>query len=272
VILHPSRRARLALVALSLAVAAGGCAARPFRLPTGAGTPAADPAGMFEAASAGCRGVRTLQAELAVSGRSGGGKLRGRVIAGFERPSAMRLEAVAPFGPPVFILVSRAGTASLLLPRENRLLADAAPASVIEALTGVAVTPDDLLAILSGCGTIRSEAVAARTYSGDWAAVDMANGATAYLRRRRDGWRVVAGVSGRLGVEYADEGGALPTIARLRVTDEHGEITTDLKIRLSQVETNRSINPAAFSLRVPDRAVPLTLDELRRAGPLGWQR
>jgi len=269
---HPSRCARLVLIPLSLAVAVGGCAARPLRLPTGAGTPAADPAGMFEAAAAGCRGVRTLQAELAVSGRSGRDKLRGRVIAGFERPSAMRLEAVAPFGPPAFILVSRAGMATLLLPRDNRLLADAAPASVIEALTGVSVTPDDLLAILSGCGTIRTEAVAVRTYAGGWAAVDMADGATAYLRRQPRGWRVVAGVRGRLGVEYAEGAGAGPAIVRLRVTDEHGGITTDLTIRLSQVETNRSIDPAAFSLRIPDAAVPLTLDELRRTGPLGQQR
>ena len=216
-----------------------------------------------------------MQAELAIAGRAGGEKLRGRVIAGFELPGRMRLEAVAPFGPPVFNLVSRGGTATLLMPRDDRILPDAPPASVIEALTGVSVSPDDLLATIAGCVTVDRTPSAARTYADGWAAVDLAGGATLYLRRQDRGWRILAGTRGRLAVEYGenfDRATGVPAGVRLRVAADDGSVTTDLGISLSQVETNAPIDPRAFSLKAPDKAVPLTLDELRRAGPLGQRR
>lgn len=259
-------------VALSLAVMAGGCAPRPLRLPAGPGVPVPDAGVMLDEAAAGCRGVRTLQAELAISGRAGSGRLRGRVIAGFERPSAMRLEAVAPFGPPAFILVSRNGSATLLMPRDRRILAEAPPASVIEALTGVSVAPDDLMATLAGCVTSDQRPLSARTYADGWAAVDVADGTTIFLRRQARGWRIVAGTRGLLGVEYGDTTATGPSRVRLRVAGADGTVTTDLTITLSQVETDTAIDPRAFSLRTPEEAVPLTLDELRRAGPLGERR
>jgi hypothetical protein len=84
--------------------------------------------------SAACRGVRTLTAELALAGRAGPDKLRGRVQAGFTRPSAMRLEGVAPFGPPAFILVARDRTATLVLPRESGVLRGAQADEILGAL------------------------------------------------------------------------------------------------------------------------------------------
>ena len=48
--------------------------------------------------------------------------MRGRAIAGFDLPGSLRLEGVAPFGPPAFILAGRDEAATLLLPRENRVL------------------------------------------------------------------------------------------------------------------------------------------------------
>jgi hypothetical protein len=46
-------------------------------------------------------------------------------VSGFERPGSLRLEGVAPFGSPAFILAARAGRATLLLPRDNRVLSGA---------------------------------------------------------------------------------------------------------------------------------------------------
>jgi hypothetical protein len=77
-----------------------------------------------------CRGARTLTAELALSGTRADA-LRGRVVAGFERPASMRLEGVAPFGPPRFILVARGGEATLLLPRDERVVHGASPEDVL---------------------------------------------------------------------------------------------------------------------------------------------
>ena len=63
---------------------------------------------MYRAAAAQCPGLQTLTAEIGLSGRAAGERLRGRLIAGFGEPDAMRIEAVAPFGAPLFVIASRA--------------------------------------------------------------------------------------------------------------------------------------------------------------------
>ena len=54
-------------------------------LPTGAGAPFAGFAAAYEQATADCRSVSTITAELGLSGRAGGTKLRGRINAGLRR-------------------------------------------------------------------------------------------------------------------------------------------------------------------------------------------
>ena len=44
--------------------------------------------------------------------------------------------------------------------------------------------------------------------------------------------------------------------------------TFDLTLRLSQVEVNAEVPAEAFTVRVPAKAAPITLDELRQSGPL----
>jgi hypothetical protein len=230
-----------------------------------------DYAAVFDEASAGCRGVRTMTAELALSGRAGSQKLRGRIVAGLERPGSMRLEGVAPFGQPVFIMVARAGQATLLLPRDDRVLSDAPPAAVLEALAGIPLEADDLLAILSGCLSAEPQPLQGRTYGSGWSAVDLAGSMTAYLRREGNRWRILAGTRGRLTIEYADFARDRASRIRLRMAGDASAAQADLTVDLSQVDTNVPINPRAFSIVVPAGAAPLTLDELRRQGPLGNQ-
>ena len=62
----------------------------------------------------------------------------------------MRLEAPAPFGRPIFTLAMHDDAATLVLNREGRVLRDAQPAELIEALTGVALNPDELRAAVAG--------------------------------------------------------------------------------------------------------------------------
>jgi hypothetical protein len=40
-------------------------------------------------------------------------------------------------------------------------------------------------------------------------------------------------------------------------------------LRVSQLEINTTIDSKAFEIEVPRDAVPLSIEELRRAGPLG---
>jgi hypothetical protein len=53
------------------------------------------------------------------------------------------------------------------------------------------------------------------------------------------------------------------------LADPNGRVSADLTLRLSQVEIDTPLDAKVFESEIPPRAVPLTLDELRRAGPLG---
>jgi hypothetical protein len=258
-----------AVVFLGIALGAlGACAPRPLKLPEGPGAPFDGFAAAYAEASRACAGVRTLTAELALSGRAGRTKLRGRVLAGFERPDRARLEGVAPFGAPVFIFVARGGRATLLLPRDGRVLRDAPPASIVEALTGVPLGPADLAAALSGCGLPPAQPVGGRRFSDGWGSVDLERGATVYLRQQGAGW-IIAAASGRgYTVEYSERAGDRPARVRVR-TSETAAVPADLSVALSQVDINVDLDAAAFEVDVPADAQPITLAELREAGPLG---
>src|SRR5581483_8344840 len=143
---HGSRTSRraLALVPWALCLALVACAPKRLVLPSDPGAPFPDFARVHEQLTTACRGARTLTAELGLSGRVGRQRVRGRVLAGFARPDAMRLEGVAPFGAPAFILAARGGTATLVLPRDSRVLRGARPEEILAALVGVRLAPADL--------------------------------------------------------------------------------------------------------------------------------
>jgi outer membrane lipoprotein-sorting protein len=91
-------------------------------------------------------------------------------------------------------------------------------------------------------------------------------GAVLYLRRgdggalqlraaRRDGWQI----------EYGAWEGGYPRSVRLLST---AAPQVDMTAQLSQLEANVDLDRAAFEVNVPPDALPITLDELRSAGPL----
>jgi hypothetical protein len=242
------------------------CATRTIQFPTDPGQPFTDFTAVHGELSRACSGIRTLTAELSLSGRAGTQRLRGRVVSGFERPASMRLEGVAPFGPPAFILVSRAGSATLLLPRDNGVLRGAQPDQILGALTGVALGPGELQAILTGCVEAAPRATAGRIHANGWASIDLMGGSTLYLQRSGAAWQLRGARRAGWDIEYPEWQGALPRAVRLRATTS--STTVDLTATVSQLETNRDLDAAAFEVTVPAGAVPITLDELRDAGPL----
>ncbi len=263
---------RRLLPLLLLAVTAGACASRGLQLPTGVGEAFPDYPQALQEAARTCRDVRSLSAELAISGRVSGGRLRGRVIAGLAAPGRLRLEGTAPFGPPVFILVADGSTATLLLPRDNRVLTGEPAAAILHALVGLDLGPTDLLAILTGCVVPDPQAIGGRAYSAGWAGIDLANGATAYLQRDlQQRWRIRAGLRPPLRIEYEWPAGAGPTAVRLQVASD-AEIGSDLRVGLSQVDLNMPLAAEVFAVTVPAGATPITLAELKQVGPLGAGR
>lgn len=251
--------------ALATALALTACAARVPARP--AGSPGPDPAAIdaFTTATAACRGFRSMTGELSLSGRASGERIRGRVLAGLESGGSVRLEGVAPFGPPVFILAGTAERATLLLPREQRVLADTAVSAVLERLTGLALSADDLRLMISGCLADNATPTEGTQWPGGWQAVTLAPDRTAYLRVQQGRPVVVAADYGPWHVDYSEHLSGYPRVVRVR---RAGDATTDVTARVGELEVNTPINPLAFTLEVPSDAEPMTLDQLRSVAPL----
>ena len=231
------------MLAVVLLAAACAPARRGIEVPDGAGVPLSDHAAFWERVAAPCRGVRTMEFLLVLGGRSGDTTLRRtRMRAAAERPGSLRIEALAPFGAPLFVFVARDDRATLLLPRAGQVVRDARPAEVLHALAGLALAP------------------------GDVHAVELQGGATAYVRGEDGAQVVAAGRRGDLTVEYAEHVRGLPRRLRIRVDGPRGG--ADLIGTLSRVSMNVTLHPAAFEVDVPAGYAPVALAGLRGASPL----
>jgi hypothetical protein len=254
-------------MAVGLCVLACSCAPRLAVLPSGPGSPLADAPVALEQATARCREVKTLAAILGISGRAAGQRFRASVDGGFQAPANVRLELPAP-GRSIFIFVASGDRATLLLGREGRVLRDAPADATLEALAGIALQPSELRTIVSGCGFGPGEPADARAFEGGWASMQV-SGATVWLQQVSATWTLVAAMRGPIEVRYSDFVQGLPSVTRLRSSAGATGKATDLTVRLSQVDVNESLGPDVFQIDIPPDAKPLTLDELRQAGPLG---
>jgi hypothetical protein len=256
-----------------LALLFSSCAPKPLTLPNGASTPLADHSPFAEALDH-CDQVTTVTAEIGLSGKAGSQRLRGTLHTGFAPPESLRLEAVAPFGGPFFLLAGTGGGATLLLPRENRVLRDALASEILEALAGLDQAPSDLRAWISGCPEATSQASNLRGYGTDWAAADLKSGRSLWIHRvpvSRAGssaWRLVAVNAGPLTVEFSEHAGTQPGRLRIRRAAAPGVAPLDVRLALRQVERGVALTDAAFAIDVPPEAVPITIEELRGSGPL----
>lgn len=244
-----------------------GCGPRRLTLPTDPGTPLPDFAQVHAQVSMACSGVRTMTAELGLSGRAGEERIpRVRIVSGFARPASMRLEAVGAFGRRAFTLTASGGSATLLLESESRILRDAPPEEILEALTGVRLAPADLQAILTGCVVPSPRPMAGRLHGNGWASIDLESGAVVYLQQQAGVWRLRAARRDAWQIEYVTGAGQFPAAVRLQ--SQSAAVPVDLTTEISQVATNDELGPEVFRIDVPPDAQPLSLDELRASGPL----
>jgi outer membrane lipoprotein-sorting protein len=258
-----------AVLTLSV-VALASCAPRPPLLPTGPGTPYPDYAAAYAEATARCRAVKTITLSMGLSGKAGSTRLRGTIQAGFAAPAKARLEGIPPFGKPVFVLVADDEHGTLVLSRDDRVLRDAPPDQIVEALAGVALGADALRTIVSGCGfgdAVPSAGSELHANGSDWVLLALRDGA-GYLRRDGGAWRLAAAVRGPLTVHYGGFVDGRPSSIEIRSASA-GRTISDIRLRLSDVDTNVTLDPRAFIADLPTHPIPLSLEELRRAGPLG---
>jgi hypothetical protein len=235
-----------------------------MKLPAGPATRATDARDAIAAATAACQRVNTLTAEISVSGSLGGDRVRGRMIAGVARPASARIEAAAPFGAPFFIFVARGEDATLLLPRDDRVLQHGKPEAVLEAVAGVPLDPTELRAALTGCAQA-PDVSEAQAIGDDWRVVPDGP-AKIYLHRQSSTtpWHIVATVRPDWRAEYRDYQNDLPRTIRLTSAPEK---RFDLRLALSQVDINTELGADAFTVQIPRSAQPIALDELRHARP-----
>src|SRR5262249_12003223 len=154
-----------------------------------------------------CRAVTSFTAEISASGSVAGHRLRARLLVGLAAPASARLEAAAPFGEPLFFFVSQGNEATLLLPRDHRVLEHGAPRDVLEAVTGLPLSAADLRSALIGCAG--ADPSRAQRLGDDWRLLSNAE-RELYLNRKGPsaGWRLVAVIhkdaSSEWRAEYSD--------------------------------------------------------------------
>ena len=241
------------------------CAARTPPRPVGTPTPDPTAADAFATATAACKGFRSIEGELSLSGRAGGERVRGRILTGLESGGLVRLEAVAPFGAPFFILAGRTERATLVLPREHRVLKDTAVSEVLGRITGLSLGADDLRLIVSGCLVEKASPTDGRQWGGGWRAVTIGPERVAYLRVQNGQPVLTAADYGPWHVDYSAHAGGFPRLVRVR---RAGDAAIDITARIEQLDVNTQINPLAWVVEIPSDAEPMTLDELRSIAPL----
>jgi hypothetical protein len=99
------------------------------------------------AESAAAAGSWSGSARVSVSGKELRG--RSRVLLAFRRPDAVRIEIPGAAGARL-VAVMRGGRLTAVLPGERAVLESAAGAGDIEALLGVALSPEELMDVLVG--------------------------------------------------------------------------------------------------------------------------
>jgi hypothetical protein len=260
----PVGRLRQLLFTIACVVCLPACAARIPPRPAGSATPDPTAIEAFRQATNACAGLRTLTVELRLSGRAGEERLRGTLHAGFEAPAALRVEALAPFGQPFFILAGRTNRATLLLPRDDSVLRDAPVAQILERLTGLSLGADDLRLILTGCLSDPANPTDGRAFNDSWRAVTLGTGIVAYLKPVNGALAVVAADHGDWRVDYASHLNGWPRQVRIRSVSGH----VDLRAALGELEINAGIDAQAFAVAVPATAAAITLDHLRSVAPL----
>lgn len=245
-----------ALVVVSCLTA--GCASRGPLRPGGAAADDPGAVAVLDAATSHCRPLRTATTEIRLAGRAGAQRIRARLLAGFEAPASLRLEALAPFGAPALVLATDGAATVLLFPREKQVLRDAPVAAVLEALTGLDLEASELRRMIFGC--LAPTAGRGERYGSAWQAVADAD-TRVFLH---DGVPVAADYRG-WQIDYAGHVAGVARQVRVRRLIAAGAI--DLTATLGDVALNIDLDPRAFAVEVPSDAATITLDDLRQSSP-----
>jgi hypothetical protein len=229
------------------------CAGHRFVVPAGPGLPAPEGAAAWAEASRACRDARSYSASLRVSTVRRMPAIT--LLAIVTADGRIRLEASS-----LFYLAGTATRAQLLLTDGTRLVVARAD-EIVDALIGVKLGPERLLALLTGCVSTKPALAGAERF-GKVIAVTTGDGRV-FLEQRDGRWQGVAGEVDGLVVDYRLLG-YWP--AEWRATTAHVTPEVTLKVSVDDSTINDPAidqHPDAFTLKIPANASPMTIDELR---------
>jgi hypothetical protein len=248
-------------LALVAPLGATACAAA-FTPPVGPGEPAPEAAAAWAQATASCRAARTYSAMLHF------GAVGANVQTTVTDDGRVRLGAIVA-GRPRFTLAGTREEATLLL-HDDRRVVRAPAAAIVEQLIGTAIEPREWLAFVTGCVT-RSHDMTGAARLGKYLRVTTAEGRV-YLRQQGGVWQVHGGEVLGLIVHYEWGGSAFPTVLRAR-SSPGASVETRLTLEAAQFRVNDTVPAEVFAPpRAAEGAAPMTLEELREAGPLSRRR
>jgi hypothetical protein len=243
------------------------CGPAVFVPPAGPGEPAPDAAAAWTEATAACRDVRTYSASLRLSGRSADQRLPGvGAIVALTAQGNVFLQIVSG-NRPLLTLAGTADKATYFLHDDHRVVT-ARAGEIVETIVGVPIDPEQLLAILAGCGVRQFDVQRAARF-GKRVAVTTGDG-QAFLEQRAAVWETVAALVGKLTVQYTRKNSKFPTSLRLDAVPPGGPPSWINISAIDQVDVNTDLAPAVFAApAAAASATPMTIDELRAAGPFG---
>jgi hypothetical protein len=254
-------------VYLVVCVLASGCAHATFVVPADPGDPAPDAASAWAAASAGCADVQAFVTGARASGKVGSQRVWPVSLEVAVTASDSIYIGATVAGNSLFVLAGTGNRATLWLRHDQRVVT-ATPAAILEAVVGVALTPRQLLGILTGCVTQTATADGAVRHK-DLISMRTAEGRV-YLTQVAGQWQVRAATTDAFVVEFTRRDGRQPDDVWIRSSGA-GSLASSLHLTISDGEVNATIPPAVFQLpAAAGSAAPMTLEDLRAAGP--WKK
>lgn len=248
------------MILLLASLVAAGCAGGRFVRPTAAALPFPEAIDIWNDLTAPCRSVTSARAELRVSGRIAGQRVPGLTTGLAVGSDRLAIDSRLS-GRRVFSLAGDLPQVVLLRHLDNRVARGPA-VELVDALVGVPLAPARLLAILSGCVAPEATVTEAERL-GAFARLRTPD-STIYLAQRDSRWRLVAAEFGDVVADYRRVEDGWPREVELR---RNPDVT--LLLRVIEFERNPPLPSAVFQLQVPASFVEMSLDELRRDGPLG---
>jgi hypothetical protein len=251
-------------IALSIGLVVQACATRGFVRPVGTVTPVpdAEASAAWESATRACADVRLFNADVRPSGRLGDTRVRATsLLVAVGAAGQIGLEASVA-NQTQFVLKGDASQATLVLPRENRMVT-ASAADILHALIGLDAGPERLLSIFSGCVAVARAVVQAERIGGLMRITTP--DAVVFLRVDRGAWRPVAGEFDGWLVDYRRFGAGSPAVIGIR-SPAGREPAVDLTLTVRDALLNPDLPPAAFAIVVPPGTEPAEVQDLRLLG------